>query len=134
MYGAKQEATNFYNYLCKGFLDQKFTPNISDPCLWIIDDCIICKYINDCIIFALNDSVINSFLANMKQAGYPLTDEGSEDFLGLLVDKKINSDGRTIFEMTQSGLIQEIIDNLGLDADCTKPCKNTEQFHSFCRF
>ena len=121
IYGTKQAAANFYDYLCKGLLDQGFTPSISDPCLWIRDDCIICQYVDDCLIFAHDDSVIDSFLAKMKQAGYLLSDEGSvEDFLGVHVDKKIDSDGKKIFEMTQTGLIQEIIDDLNLDADQTK--------------
>lgn len=52
----------------------------------------------------------------MQKICYLLTDEGSvEDVRGVHDDKIINSDSKIIFEMIWTGLIQEIIDNIGLD-------------------
>ena len=62
VYGTKQASANFYEHLCKGLLNQDFTPSITDPCLWIRHDCIICQCVDDCLIFANTDQIIDYFI------------------------------------------------------------------------
>lgn len=40
-------------------------PEYSDLCLWISDNCIIWQYVDDCLIFAHDDSILDLFLATM---------------------------------------------------------------------
>ena len=90
----------------------------------------ICLYVDDCIIHANNDSIITDFILKMREKQYLLQDEGKiEDFLGVHIDTTVNGQ----FEMTQTGLIKEIIHDLNLDHESCKydlftvPAKNTLQ-------
>ena len=107
--------------MCKGLLDQGFTPSITDPCLWIRHDCIICQYVDDCLIFANTDQTIDSFIHQMRQAGYLLKDEGTvENFLGINIDHSASTRGKKVFEMKQTGLIETVMDELNLNTDRCK--------------
>ena len=50
LYGLKQAAFNWYEILCKGLLDCGFKHRQSDYCVFLIENCIIFCYEDDCII------------------------------------------------------------------------------------
>ena len=57
----------------------------------------------------------------MKEVGYLLKDEGSvEDFLGVHIKEFLGSHCRPCFEMTQTSLINKILNDLGLSNDFVK--------------
>jgi hypothetical protein len=111
LYGVRQASKNFFEHISDGLIKEGFTPSIIDPCLWLRKDCMICLYVDDCIIYANNTSIIDSFITNMRTQGYLLQDEGDvENFLG--VNIKETKTGN--FEMTQTGLINDILKDLSL--------------------
>lgn len=70
-------------------------------------------YTDDCLIFAPNDTIIDSLIAKLSEI-YKLEDQGDIlDYLGLRIEK--DSTLKTI-TMTQTGLIESIIQDLHLDA------------------
>ena len=82
----------------------------------------ICLYVDDFVVFANDSSNIPSFIANMKRRGYLLQDEGNiENFLGVNITE--TSDGK--YEMKQTGLIKDVLQELGLDHPQTKYDKYT---------
>ena len=112
LYGVRQASKNFFEHISDGLIKEGFTPSFVDPCLWLRKDCMICLYVDDCIIYANNTSLIDTFISNMREQGYLLQDEGDvENFLG--VNIKATKSGN--FEMTQTGLIQDILNDLGLN-------------------
>ena len=103
LYGCKQASKNFYDHLTKGLGELGFIPSLIDPCLWLRNDCMICLYVDDCICYANNDTVINEFISQMRKKGYLLQDEGDvENFLGVHITATNNGK----FELTQTGLIK----------------------------
>jgi hypothetical protein len=71
-------------------------------------------YTDDCLIFAKNDCTINDLAANLSKT-FLLEDQGTvQDYLGIRIQKdKIT---KTI-SMTQTGLIESIISDVGLTLD-----------------
>jgi hypothetical protein len=69
-------------------------------------------YTDDCLIFAKEDSTIDTLINNLSQT-FLLEDQGNvQDYLGI----RITSDpvSKTI-NMTQTGLIESIIKDVGFD-------------------
>ena len=106
LYGICQASKNFYDYLSDGLIAEGFVPSLVDPCLWLRDDCMICQYVDDCILFANDGSTIDSFITSMRGRGYLLKDEGDiENFLGVNI-KSNTSSGTKSFENHSNWLDQ----------------------------
>jgi len=58
LYGIKQAAHNWFKHLCTGLLQLGFIQSSTDCCLFLRRDCIIVVYVNDCLIFAKDQSTI----------------------------------------------------------------------------
>ena len=72
-------------------------------------------YTDDCICFSQQHQTATTLIQDLKTDGFLLKDEGdAADFLGVRIERK----GKT-FEMTQTGLIDSILRDLGLE-DCQK--------------
>ncbi len=114
LYGCKQASRNLYLHLTAGLTSRGFTQSTVDPCLYIRHDCIIILYTDDCCVFAHDSSVIKAVIADLAQ-DFVLKDEGEiEDFLGIHVTKTVGTDDTTRIEMTQTGLINSILQDVGL--------------------
>jgi len=48
LYGCEQATHPWYQHLVKGLLACGFYQSMSDPCLFICNDCIIAMYANNC--------------------------------------------------------------------------------------
>ena len=71
-------------------------------------------YMDDCCVFAHDSSVIQEVISDLDQ-DFVLKDEGDiEDFLGIHVSKSVGPNNSTKIEMTQSGLINSILQDVGL--------------------
>jgi hypothetical protein len=91
MYGLKQAGNNWFDTLKESLLTRGFTQSSIDPCLFIRSNCIIVVYVDDCLLFAKSDEVLDSVIASL-QSEFHLTTEGDVGaFLG--VDIHRNAEG-----------------------------------------
>jgi hypothetical protein len=117
LYGVKQAARNWYNHLQKGLLGRGFVQSKIDPCLFIRNDCLIVVNTDDCLVFANKDETITD-LTKCLSTEFLLEDEGDiENFLGINIKHTVNSDGTVQITMTQTGLIDQILEDVGLVGD-----------------
>jgi hypothetical protein len=117
LYGVKQAARNWYLHLKKGLIGRGFTQSKIDPCLFIRRDCLIVLYTDDCLIFAKNDATIDDLCQSLSTE-FLLKDEGNiENFLGIKIDHDLAADGTVTITMTQPGLINQILEDVGLVGD-----------------
>lgn len=122
LYGSCDAPLKFYEYLKRGLTQRGVLPSQFDPCLFKSEEVLIIAYVDDCIFFSRKLESIDKLIDDMKQS-YRLDDgtltekfiiEVEEDYAGFLgIDITRHDDGR--IELTQTGLIQRILDALGLD-------------------
>ncbi|GFH61161.1 hypothetical protein CTEN210_17637 [Chaetoceros tenuissimus] len=122
LYGSCDAPLKFYEYLKRGLTQRGVLPSQFDPCLFKSEEVMIIAYVDDCIFFSRKMESIDTLIEDMKQS-YRLDDgtftekfiiEVEEDYAGFLgIDITRHDDGR--IELTQTGLIQRILDALGLD-------------------
>jgi hypothetical protein len=123
LYGDKQAARNWYLHLQKGLLSRGFIQSNIDPCLFIRQDCILVVYTDDCLMFARDDSIIDD-LCKCLSTEFLLKDEGDiEGFLGIQIMHMTKPDGSITITMMQPGLIDQILEDVGLTGDkVTQKC------------
>ena len=111
LYGCKQASRNWFLHLTQGLLKLGFCQSTTDSCLFIRDDCILVVYVDDCLIFAEDDTVINDLIKALL-ADFLLQDEGDVTaFLGVQIRKDPKT--KTLI-LTQLNLIQQILHDVGL--------------------
>ena len=112
LYGTATGARNWYQKLSGGLLGRGFVQSKIDPCLFLRDDCMVVVYTDDCICFSRESETATQLISDLKTDGFLLKDEGdAKDFLGV----RIETDEATgKIEMTQTGLIESILHDLGL--------------------
>ena len=124
LYGTATGARNWYKKLDSGLVARDFKQSSYDPCLFLRGDCMFILYTYDCICFSKAKAISDQLIADLKQEGFLLKDEGDATyFLGVDItrDEKNNT-----IEMTQTGLIDSILDDLGLNSVTEKVLtKNT---------
>jgi hypothetical protein len=117
LYGVKQAARNWFLHLQKGLLSRGFVQSKIDPCLFIQQDCILVLYTDDCLLFAKDDDTISDLCQSLSTE-FLLKDEGDiAGFLGIQIDHTIAPDGSINITMTQPGLIDQILEDVGLVGD-----------------
>jgi len=113
LYGCHQATRNWFTYLTKGLLAHGFKQSVHEPCLYLHHDCIMIVYTDDCLIFAKDDSTIDTSIKALSET-YLLEDQGTvSDYLGICITK--NATTKEI-SMTQPGLIDSILQDLHLEA------------------
>lgn len=111
LYGLKQASHNWHNLLKAGLLKLGFKPSDYEPCLFLKDGIICVVYVDDTLFFAKDDKIIDNHISKLKKQGFELTEEGDVTaFLGVEISKDENG----VITMTQTGLIDNIINLLGL--------------------
>jgi hypothetical protein len=111
MYGLKQAGRNWYQGLHDELLTIGFKQSKVDKCLFICSGCIIVAYVDDCLLFSKDNSILDNVLNHLRTT-FKITSEADVGaYLGL--DIKRNSDG--FLEITQPGLINKVITVCGLD-------------------
>lgn len=112
LYGCHQATRNWFTYLTKGLLAHGFKQSVHEPCLYLHHDCIMIVYTDDCLIFAKDDSTIDTSIKALSET-YLLEDQGTvSDYLGICITK--NATTKEI-SMTQPGLIDSILQDLHLE-------------------
>lgn len=118
LYGTKQAARNWYLLLSETLTSEHhgFKASAIDPCLFIRKDCIILVYTDDCIILGRDQEIIDQLKETLhKVDGFIHRDEGTlGDFLGVHLAMNDCVDGTRELTMTQPGLIDSILTDVGL--------------------
>ena len=116
LYGSKSAARNWWLHLRKGLLERGFRQSEMDPCLFMRSDCLLLCYVDDCILVGKSQHALVQVIADLQRT-FIIDDEGAlSDFLGINIRQ--NVDNGTI-ELTQSGLIDSILQQLQLHPDTT---------------
>ena len=115
LYGDQRAANLWYNKIRKSLENGLgFRCSEYDPCLFIRKDCILCLYVDDCILHARNDAVLDEVLKAIEDAGYAFSrDESFSSYLGVLVEHL--PDGTK--KLSQPGLTKQLLEMMGL-MDC----------------
>eukprot|EP00978_Attheya_sp_CCMP212_P017705 scaffold47492_cov71-Attheya_sp.AAC.1 len=118
-YGLWQSPKNFFNYLKERLEQVGCKQSMFDPCLFISDKVLVVTWVDNLLIYLPNDDWINELLKEWNNVDLEIVREGdTAGFLG--VDIQCDTKTGTV-EMDQSGLINRIIQALGLeDAECRK--------------
>ena len=117
LYGLRQSPRNFFEHLKDQLTKVGFEQSSADSCLFIKDDCICITYVDDILIFARSNEIINKMIKDLRSEGAQL--EKEEDVAGFLGVKIDRNDELGTITMTQTGLIDRIITAMGLDdANC----------------
>jgi hypothetical protein len=117
LYGIKQAVHTWFHHLEPGLCQLGFTASEVDPCLFYKHDCIICLYVDDCLLFSPDPTVIPTVLTALRR-DYHIREEGSvQDFLGVSLSQ--TADGNLTFQ--QPALLQSILFDLGLQTCHPKP-------------
>jgi hypothetical protein len=110
LYGIKQAARAWFHFLEPGLIKLGFQASGIDPCLFYREDCIVALYVDDCLVFSPQQSVLDQVLLSLQQ-NYIIGSQGSvQDFLGINITR--DASGATHF--TQPGLIASILSDLHL--------------------
>jgi hypothetical protein len=113
VYGLKQAGNNWFHHLKQSLIDRGFSQSSINPCLFIRNNCIIIIYVDDCLLFAPSDDILDSLITSL-QKDFNLTTEGDVGaFLGIDITRNTNG----FLELTQTGLIQKIISFCGLETE-----------------
>ena len=113
LYGLRQSPRNFFEHLKERLESIGFRQSDCDPCLFLKGEVTCLVYVDDCLFFGRDRSVLDKAIADLKDAEMDLNIEDDvAGFLGVLLRK--NEDGTVT--LTQTGLIDRILAVLSLEA------------------
>ena len=118
LYGLRQSPRLFWKYLANSMESCGLKQSKLDPCLFLGPSVVALCYVDDILFFAKEDEEIEKLMISLRKTGLMLEKETSAaGFLGVDIQPtKFDTDGNvTELELTQCGLIDRIITNLGLD-------------------
>ena len=121
LYGQVTSPKLFWEHLQKGMLKLGFVQSQSDPCLFIHPKhkLMVLNYCDDQIWLSPDAKLIETYVNKLQALGYELTLEKEGDMFAFLgIDFKRR--GSTI-ELSQKGLIEKVINYIGLSDSNTKP-------------
>jgi hypothetical protein len=83
LYGLRQAGNNWFDKLHDSLISRGFRQSSIDPCLFIRNEIILIVYVNDCLLFAKDDAILDSFILSLKEE-FNLTCDGNVGaFLGI---------------------------------------------------
>ena len=136
LYGLKQAPRCFWKYLVETMGAVGMQQSEHDPCMFIGEKVIAVAYVDDILFFAKEESDMEDLMESLRAKGLMLEKESTAaGFLGIdLKVTKTDSQGRaTEMELTQTGLIDRIITNLGLDQKTeSRPTRRADALHQGC--
>ena len=116
LYGLKQASLNWFNMLNRGLEKLGYESSNIDPCVFLSKDAIVLTYVDDCLILAKNDKVIQDLVESLKngEENFDFTDDGDiKNYLG--VEFSRSKDGT--ITLKQEFLIERIISAMGFGND-----------------
>jgi hypothetical protein len=131
LYGTKQAARNWYLLLSETLTSEHhgFKASKIDPCLFICDDCIVLVYTDNCIILGCDQNTIDKLKTTLTEVdGFLHWTEGTlNDFLGVRMNMHTTATGDRELYMTQTGLIDTILTDVGLISDPADTSRSRSQ-------
>jgi len=112
LYGLRQGGYNFYEKLKNELTSEKreFIQSNIDPCIFYKQGIIVLCYVDDCLIFAQEDRLIDELFISLQE-DFLCTDEGEADgYLGV----EIRKDDDGVLNLKQPLLTKRIIEMLGV--------------------
>jgi len=112
LYGCCQSPRAFWKYLVAKMDVCGMEQSQFDPYFFVGDHVITISYVDDILFWSKGDKHVHNLAMKLREAGVDLEQEDdAAGFLGVKIEK--NKD--VLLEMTQEGLIDRIIETLGLD-------------------
>ena len=123
LYGLCQSPRHFFTFLTERLVKQGLQQSLLDPCLFIAPDLLVIVYVDDLLVYAQTNEIIDKFVLSMQTEEVALRREGTaEGYLGVDIRRDESS-----VHLTQSGLTKRIIAALGLEdkhsTSCTTPAE-----------
>ena len=112
LYGLKQAAYNWYEFLKKGLEDRNFKQSQTDNCVFFRNDCIVLTYVDDCVIFSKSKKVADDLILSLEKGheNFDFTDDGDLlTYLGISLEKSNEK-----WTLTQPHLIQRTLKALDI--------------------
>jgi uncharacterized membrane protein len=105
LYGLQQAGLNWFAFLWQRLLSIGFCQSVIDPGCYIKDDLILICYVDNCLLFCLDDQKITKLIQELKQT-FILEDQG--DITAYLVIDVIKYfvDAQPQFKLSQPHPIQ----------------------------
>ena len=142
LYGLRQSPRSFWKYMTPKMEICGMVQSKMDPCLFIGEKVITIIYVDDILFWSVDVNDINEKAMKFRDQGFDLEQEDdAAGFLGVTLGR---DETTWMMEMKQVGLIDRVIETLGLDdgmkkgkltpAESTPLVKNTggeEAFGSF---
>jgi hypothetical protein len=113
MYGLKQAGHNWYKYLQDELTAMGFRQSKVDKCLFIRPDCILLLYVDDCLVFSPEKSVLESVLSQLGNKFRITIEDEVSTYLGLEVSRTPENH----LLIKQPGLIDKVIALCGLEQE-----------------
>ena len=87
MYGQKQAGRVWNQFLDAALTKIRFTPSDVDLCLYFKPGIVLVVYIDDCILFSPDNSLIDATIEKLCDAKFNIEDQGTvNEFLGIKVE------------------------------------------------
>ena len=113
LYGLRQSPRAFWQYLTKAMIGAGMRVSKSDPCLFVSEKVIAVAFVDDILFWSSDEAYINELGSKLRAQGLLLEQE--DDAAGFLgVNMSRTEEG--LIEMKQTGLIDRVLDALGLDS------------------
>lgn len=131
LYGQKQGGRVWNQYLVDKLKSLGFDQSLVDECVFYRGTTIFILYVDDGIVLDLDERKLVTFVKELQDVGLNVEDQGHpSDYIGVNIKK--DSQGR--YNFTQSGLIDSIIEDVGLsnvNAIRTTPAKSSTVLHAY---
>ena len=112
IYGLRQSPRAFWKFMVEKMESCGMKQSSLDPCLFVSQKVVAITWVDDILFWAKDEKDIHKLAMNLRGVGVDLEEEeDAAGFLGVTLSKL--KDGR--IEMVQTGLIDRIIEALGLD-------------------
>ena len=119
LYGLRQSPRAFWKYMVEKLTDCGLKQSNFDPCLFVGKDVVAVMYCDDILMWSRDEKHIYALGVLLREKGVDLEEEGdAAGFLGVKLTR-IEATGQIL--MTQEGLIDRVIESLGLINDQSTP-------------
>ena len=113
LYGLRQSPRAFWKYLTEAMVAVGMQVSKMDPCLFVSDRVTAVAFVDDILFWSVDEAYINELGIKLREQGLLLEEEGdAAGYLGVEMTK--TEEG--LIEMKQTGLIDRVLEALGLDS------------------
>jgi hypothetical protein len=113
LYGLHQSPRAFWKYITVKLESCRLKQSKFDPCLFIGPDVMCIVYVDDLLFWSRDVAKIDRVAMELCKLGVALEQEDdAAGFLGVKMERDSNTG---LLEMTQTGLIERVVEALGLD-------------------